>query len=310
MQPVDIIFLMTIMFKIVFTVGVGFIFKRTGIIDEKLQKGLSDLLVKGIVPFNILEVATCEYTKELAMGVGYSAVICLVYYLAAILIGHLIVSRLKTDLNSKRVIITMIAFANVGFIGFSLTGEIFGVEGNLYCVVYNLAYNMLLYTYGLHLLSGGGSFSIKSIITKSVTVACIFAIIIFFTPVSIPSVVMEGISSIGGTVFPISMIIIGCELNSMSISSLLKNKYAYIVSALRLLILPIVMLVILRCLGFRGTLPRTLVMLTALPCGSMNIIFAESFNCSPKLAATTVVQSMLLMIPALPVIIALSFAFL
>ncbi len=306
----DIAFIIKIIFKIVFTVGVGFIFKRTGVIDDKLQKGLSDLLVKGIVPFNILEVATCEYSKELAQGVGFSVIICLVYYLAALVLGHIIVKNLKTDVNSKRVLVTMIAFANVGFIGFSLTGEIFGAEGTLYCVVYNLCYNVLLYTYGLNLLSGGSGFDIKAIFTKPVTVACIIAIFIFFTPISFPPVLLDCISGIGGMVFPISMFIIGCEINDMKLSMLIKSKHAYIVSALRLLILPFIMLVILKALGFHGTLPRTLVVLTALPSGSMNIIFAESYNCSPKLAALTVVQSMLLMIPALPVIIAASFAFL
>lgn len=42
----------------------------------------------------------------------------------------------------------------------------------------------------------------------------------------------------------------------------------------------------------------------------MNIIFAEAYDCAPKLAAVTVVQSMLLLIPTLPIIIAVSFAFL
>ncbi len=306
----DITFIINMMFKIVFTVGVGFILKRMGVIDDKLQKGLSDLLVKGIVPFNILEVAACDYSRQLAAGVGFSAIICTVYYIAAIGIGHLIVRRLKTDINSKRVIITMIAFANVGFIGFSLTDEIFGVEGTLYCVVYNLCYNLLLYTYGLNLLSGGSGFDIKTIFKKPVTLACILAIVIFFTPVSLPDVLLDSISGIGGMVFPVSMFIIGCEINDMKLSMLLKNRYAYIVSALRLLILPMIMLVILRALGFHGTLPRTLVVLTALPSGSMNIIFAESYNCSPKLAALTVVQTMLLMIPLLPVITAAAFALL
>ncbi len=306
----DIMFLMGIMLKIVFVVAVGFILKKTGVITDSMQKGLSDLLVKGIVPFNILEVATCEYTPELAANVGYGFLICGIYYLAAIIIGTFLVKLLKTDEKSKRIIITMITFANVGFIGFSLTDELFGAEGSLYCVIYNLLYNALMYVYGISLISGENRIDIASVLKKPVTLACIAALIIFFTPLYIPEVLLSPISSIGSMVFPVSMLIIGCEINSMNLKELLVNKTAYIVSFLRLLAFPLAMAAILHILGFRGILPRTMVVLTALPCGSMNLIFAESYDCSPKLAAVTVVQSMVLLIPALPIIIAVSFVFL
>ncbi|MCC8097590.1 MAG: AEC family transporter [Eubacterium sp.] len=306
----DIMFLTSIMVKIIFVVAVGFILKRTGVITDELQKGLSGLLVNGIVPFNILEASVCEYSEELAVNVGYSAVIAGAYYLLVIIFGHLLVRRFKLDKNSKRIIITMITFANVGFIGFSLTGELFGEEGTLYCVIYNLFYNALMYVYGINLLSGEKGFNLKAAFKKPVTVACIIALIIFFSPFHIPDMLLSPISSIGSMVFPVSMIIIGCEINEMELSMLIKNKYAYVVSALRLLILPLIMAAVLHLLGFRGILPRTMVVLTALPCGSMNIIFAEAYDCAPKLAAVTVVQSMLLLIPTLPIIIAVCFALL
>ncbi len=306
----DIMFLSSIMFKIVFVVAVGFVLKRTGVITDELQKGLSSLLVNGIVPFNILEASVCEYSAELAARVGYSAVIAGAYYVLTIVLCHIMVKFFKLDINSKRIIITMVTFANVGFIGFSLTGELFGEEGTLYCVIYNLFYNVIMYVYGINLISGERGFNIKDVIKKPVTVACILALIIFFSPITIPDMVLSPISSIGSMVFPVSMIIIGCEINEMDLSMLVKSKYAYIVSALRLLILPLIMAAVLHFLGFRGILPRTMVVLTALPCGSMNIIFAEAYDCAPKLAAVTVVQSMLLLIPTLPVIIAVSFAFL
>lgn len=306
----DAWFLANLMFKIVFVVAAGFVLKRTGVITDELQRGLSNLLVTGIVPFNILEVATCEYTPELAANVGFGFLICGIYYAFAILAGNIIVRFLKTDIKSKRIIITMITFANVGFIGFSLTGELFGAEGSLYCVIYNLLYNVLMYVYGINLISGEGRFDILAILKKPVTLACIAALVIFFTPIYIPDILLSPISSIGSMVFPVSMIIIGCEINNMKLTDLAFNKTAYLVSFLRLLAFPLVMAAVLHFLGFRGVLPRTMVVLTALPCGSMNLIFAESYDCSPKLAAVAVVQSMVLLIPALPIIIAVSFVFL
>lgn len=306
----DIMFSASIMFKIIFVVGAGFVLKRTGVINDELQKGLSNLLVNGILPFNILEASVCEYSAELAVNVGYSAVIAGAYYVLTIIFSHLLVKGFKLDSDSKRIIITMVTFANVGFIGFSLTGELFGEEGTLYCVIYNLCYNIIMYVYGINLISGETGFDIKAVLKKPVTIACIVALIMFFSPITIPETVLSPISSIGSMVFPISMIIIGCEINEMDLSMLIKSRYVYIVSALRLLVLPIIMTFILHFLGLRGILPRTMVILTALPCGSMNIIFAEAYDCAPKLAAVTVVQSMLLLIPTLPIIIAVSFAFL
>jgi len=48
------------------------------------------------------------------------------------------------------------------------------------------------------------------------------------------------------------------------------------------------------------------VLMAALPCGTMNVIFAEKYDCAPEFASRTVIQSLVLMIITLPLMILLT----
>jgi hypothetical protein len=50
----------------------------------------------------------------------------------------------------------------------------------------------------------------------------------------------------------------------------------------------------------------TLVLMTALPSGTINVIYAEKNNCAPKFTARTVVLTLILMVLTLPLLMALS----
>lgn len=56
------------------------------------------------------------------------------------------------------------------------------------------------------------------------------------------------------------------------------------------------MLIILKLLKLPDEISGTCAILTALPAGSLNVIYAEQYNCEPEFASRTVVQTMVFMI--------------
>ena len=87
--------------------------------------------------------------------------------------------------------------------------------------------------------------------------------------------------------------------------NLLTVKKAYVVSALRLIILPALMLAAVWGLSFYfPMLPETksvVVLMCALPCGSMNVMYSENYDVAPHFSARTVSLSMIFMLVTLVV---------
>lgn len=298
--------LFTILGKILLMVLFGFMLKKIGIINDEFQKGLSNLLLNAILPVSILSSSSNPFSKELSKGLIITAVLCLIYYVFTLIFTHFIARILKIDNATKKIFITMSVFANVGFIGFPIANELYGNHGMLYAVIYNMFYQIFLFTYGINLLSNKGKFNISSIFKSPVSLSSFAAIIIYLSPYRFPKFISESLSTIGGMMVPLSMMIIGCTLVGMKSTEIFKDKYSYFVSLLRLVIFPLAIIAILLLIGIKGEVAVIIAVLTGLPSGSLNVILAEQYNCNPKYAARTVIQSMVLMTVMLPVIIFLS----
>lgn len=298
--------LIEIIGKIFFMILFGFVLKKAGIITNEFQKGLSNLLLNAILPVSILSSASNPFSKELSRGLLIAALLCFMYYISTLILTHLITGTFKTDNSTKKIFITMSVFANVGFVGFPIADELFGSNGMLYTVIYNMFYQIFFFTYGTNLLSNKGKFNISSIFKSPVTLSSFAAVIIYLSPYRFPVFINESLSTVGGMMVPLSMIIIGCTLVDIRPKEILKDKYSYLVSLLRLLIFPLAVIGILLLIGIKGEVAVIIAVLTGLPSGSLNVILAEQYNCNPEYAARTVIQSMILMIVTLPVIISLS----
>ena len=99
------------------------------------------------------------------------------------------------------------------------------------------------------------------------------------------------------------IVVVGGSMAGFQFGCLFTRPGAYVVTALRLLALPLFMMLGLWALGFNVTLASIAVLLTAMPSASMNVIFAEQYGGNVQFAAASVVQSMLFMMGSLPLIV-------
>ena len=122
----------------------------------------------------------------------------------------------------------------------------------------------------------------------------------FILPWRMPGFIADTFKLIGDMTVPMSMIVMGSMLAGVNIKKLLTDKKAYIVSALRLLVLPgLVMGAVLIFSNWFIISPETksvVVLMCTLPCGSMNVIFAENYDVAPHFATRTVSLSMVFML--------------
>lgn len=288
--------------KIAVMVSLGFLLRKLNVITEVLQKGLTNLLLTAILPFSIIASSGYERTGALTRGLLIVGAAAVLYYAVAIILMKLLSDRLPFGEKKKRIFITMTVFQNTGFVGFPLMQALFGSQGLLLAVVFNMAYNLFMFSYGIQLLSGEKA-DVKKFILNPVSIASVIAIIIFVSPFRFPAFVAAPIADIGSMTIPISMMIIGASLALIPLRSLLSDWGAYLVSSIRLVALPGLVLLAMLFLPIDPITKSVIVLMSALPCGSMNVMFSEKYDCEPEFAAKTVVQSMLLMIITLPIMI-------
>ena len=293
--------------QVALLMALGFFLKKRRLITPEFQQGLADFLMYAVMPFSVLASAGSEFSPQLAGRLGQAGLIACGYYLAALPLCGLLarqVFKKKAAPGRQGIFVTMAVFANTGFIGLPVVKALYGSEGFLYGIIYNMAYQVFLFTLGVMLLGGSRKFPWRALYGDPVTVLSVAALAIYLSPFRFPPLLNGLFNQIGDMCVPISMIVTGCCVADVKLTGLFREKSAWLISLLRLLALPLAMLAVLRLLRVSPVLAAACVVLTALPVGSLNVILAQRYGADTNYATTAVVQSMLLFLGALPLVLA------
>lgn len=291
--------------KIILMIALGFVTTKIGIMTGDMKKLLSNFLMKIVLPINIISSACQKYSAVNGIGMLKVLLISAAYYAAALFILTVICKKRMTK-DKKAIFINLSVFANVGFIGFPLLQELLGNVGTLYTVAYNMAFQLFFFTYGMFLMKNDGELSVKAIFKNSIIYFSIASIALYFSQLRFPKFVDSALSSVGAMMVPLSMIIIGYEIAAMDIRRLYRDKMAYIVSFIRLVAAPVLMLIVMKILGIQHDVAVAVTILTALPSGSLTVIAAEDYGMDTSQAACAVAQSTVLMVVTLPIVVIFS----
>ena len=294
-----------IILKMFIFISIGYILRKTGVTDAHFQNKLGNLLIKLIIPIAILVSANQELSPGQMTDFLLFILFSLGYYLVCMFLFTKLRKKLPLDEKKSALFANLLIFANVGLIGFPVIQQMHGSTGLLLAVFYNLFFNVFLFSFGVKQLGSRDS-SLKQFLLSPIVISLIFTLALFFSPFRLPEIVAAPLQQIADTSAPLSMFVVGGSLAAMPLISILKNKWAYVVTAMRQIILPLIMMGLLYILGFRGMWPSVCVTLTALPTGTLNIITAEQYGGDVEFATTATVQGNVLMLATLPVILLLS----
>lgn len=292
-----------VFFKIFVFLGLGFVLNKIKVIDGNAEKALSKVLLTAVLPFMILNSSQHTYSNEAVNGMITCAAFAVCYYALTLIVLRLSLKKVKMPEDERRIMVTCTVFANTGFVGFPLMEALFGAYGLLLAAVFNLCYNLFFYTYAVYLFSKKPHFKLVEIFKNPVSVASILAIVLFIIPWRMPQFLGDTFKLIGDMTVPMSMMVMGSMLAGVKIKKLITDKKAYVVSALRLMILPALMLAAVWGVSFFTPMsPETksvVVLMCALPCGSMNVMYSENHDVAPHFCARTVSLSMVFMLVTL-----------
>ena len=147
--------------------------------------------------------------------------------------------------------------------------------------------------------------SLKSIILSPIVLSALAGILLFVTNTGskLPSVLT---SFIGGLVHlnaPLAMIVLGIYLARTKIGALFTTKRLYLVSTVRLLVIPLVTVLVFMLFPVSTPIRMTMLIAGAAPVGANVAVYSQLYDTDYGYACQTVTQSTLSSIITMPVII-------
>ena len=115
----------------------------------------------------------------------------------------------------------------------------------------------------------------------------------------------EFFSAIGSMSGTLSMMLIGSWLIGLNLKSIMTKPLCYAVSVLRLLVFPLLVYLVLYLLKVDLIMRNTIVLISALPVGALNVVLAKKYNTDVSFANETMMQTLVLSVVTIPLLVLL-----
>lgn len=292
----------------------GVIAYKTGLINKTSTAHLSNLLLMMVSPLLSFLSYQLDFTPALLNGLLLALFASVLTYVISIGLSELLfrpgkslLSKTETRTENYGVEKIALVYSNCGFFGIPLVSSIFGTEGVFYLTAYLTAFNVLLWTHGL--LAMGERFDLKTLWKKLMTpaiLAVVTGVICFLLRIHLPELLTYPLGLIANMNTPLAMIVAGANLAQADLLKCLKKPRVYLVSFLRLLVLPALSLLLLWVLhitiSLDFTIAFTVFIASACPVGAVSIMFAERFGKDSSYATELFVVTTVLSLLTIPLI--------
>lgn len=292
---------MLTMFFCIFT---GFILRKKKLEPEDTDCVLSKLLSYALAP--ALTFTTFSQNFNLAsLAEHYPLILysCLLIGLAVLLAGPL--SRLFAKEGYTRNIYKYaIAFANYSYMGNAIVLSIFGSELLYYYMLFTIPMGMVCYSWGMaQLIPGRGGLkgTLVRILNPS-TMAMSLGILagLLNLKAYIPEFISSAMRNLGNCMGPIAMVLTGYVVGMYDIKKMLTNKNLYLVTALRLTVLPALFCGILLLFGADKLVLTLAIVAFATPLGLNTVVFPAAYGADTSIGAGMALISHVLSVITFP----------
>ncbi len=283
--------------------AIGFIIKKRGILNSTVNKKLSELLLKVTAPLLVISSFQVEFTSEILMNVLMVFAFAVAAHIVSILLGQVLFKR--SNVEEKKIMKFAAIYSNCAFMGFPLLESLFGNTGVLYGSIYVAAFNIFVWTNGVMIFSEKKKFDLKNlkkILLNPGIVSVVIGILLFLFSLELPAPAARAINLVGSMTVPLSMLIIGAIIADCEIKKLLSGWNLYYITAIRLVLMPVLGFVILKLVGMPDMLLKVCTVVLAMPVATTTAIFAELHDSNAIFASSVVALSTLLSIVTIPLL--------
>ena len=300
----DFLHIVTQMLMIFGIVLVGLASAKRNLWAGELDRKLSVFILNVSMPALILASVMGKDLEFEASEVLTLSLVAVVNYVILIGMACLIPKIWHVNLSRQGLARFMLAFGNVSFIGYPVCDAVFGPKAVFCASVLNIPFNLLIFTIGVSFINGGkarSAFSPKLVFSPCV-VASLIAVVIALMGISVSEPVGQWFHLLGDLTTPCALLIIGSSLSHIPVRDMLGNRFAYAISLLRLIVLPLVVGVVLRLMGVDRFVANVAVVLSAMPIATNGIMMCLQYGKDERVMTQGLFLSTLFSVVTIPLI--------
>ena len=293
-----------IMLILLAIVIVGYVAGKLKYMGGDFDRRLSNIIIDITCPALILSSTMGGKLPDRSLILPLLGISLLTYVLLAIAAWTL--PRWLTKKSEDRGTVGFaLMFGNVGFIGYPIVGAIFGHEAVFYAAILNVVNTLTVFTAGVMLMNGERqrmAFQSKILVSTPMISAYLAILIVALGIDNIPSVISQPITMIGGITVPGALLIIGSSMSRLSWRMMLGSGVVYVTTAFRLLILPLLLYVIFRTMGFDSLVVNINTLVIAMPVATYGTILCLRYGRDTALITEITFISTLLSVLTIPLV--------
>ncbi|HCT63901.1 MAG TPA: autotransporter [Lachnospiraceae bacterium] len=293
----DVVDLQLMLFAILL---VGFFLRKKNLVSKESRKSIINILMNALLPCMIISSFDMEFSDEIFRFSTEALIIGTIAQIVYVFISKYLFFMANKD--QQAVLRAGTICSNAGYIGMPVSQGIYGDAGLILASVQCLPIRIFTWTIGTAMfVKTDRKQIIKTIFTHPCIVSVFIGMILMVTPLHLPVFIGGAIKSMGGGSTAISMMVIGMILAEAEPKKVFNRLVLYF-AAIRLVIIPIIMVVILKFLNVDSVVVGVSVLLSGMPAGSNTVVLAAKYDGDEVFASQNIFVSTLFSMVTIPLL--------
>ena len=247
---------------------VGYIGSRRGMLGPDFARSASKLTLNVFMSATILYSVVNNPPVMDGGELAWSLLVAFLVLALGYVVSALITRMLPLSKERAPIFELLVSVMNPMFIGVPVAELLLGSQGVFYIALQNAFFNLLLFTYGVWRLKAGdrGRLRLGDIVTVPLIVT-VLGVVIFALRLPCPLFLKDMLGAVSPATMPMSMVVIGASLGKVRLIDAFTEKSLYLVSALRLLLMPLLTWLLFLVLPADPILRSAMLIVSACPSG-------------------------------------------
>lgn len=303
--------LIQLMIKFFVLMSVGYVLFKIRIMDADFNKKLTNFVLRVTMPCMIVSSVFSASSDRDIKKVLFVFLIAIIMYFSLPVIGMLIARVMGCKVENRGIYVFMTIFTNTGFMGFPVIESILGKEALFYTAIFNMIFNIFLYTVGVkainHPEKAGNKTDIKKILLHPGVVSAVIAIILYFSMVQLPDLITGPVTQIGNLTPTLAMLLMGASLAKVPVKKVFNEPRVYVFIAIKQILLPILSWLLIKNVISDPVIQLITLTMISLPIANSVVMFTIEYDRNEELAAKNVFLSTVASIVLLPLVLYITY---
>ena len=281
----------------------GYIAGRRRVVDNSNVKSLITFVMSFALPCALF-VTIASTPRRVLWGQGKVAVALAIVYFVIFGLTHLVSQRLGKETAANTTVLALsLAFPNAAAIGLPLLLSAYGSGAVVSVAVAIAVGSITISPITLAILENstvaGGSLSPMArmqtsawrAIKKPVVWAPVLGVLSVAADLHLPSYIDRGLTVLGNATAGSALFLTGLVVSAQRFRLTWGVTSAVVAKNL---LQPALCLIVARLLGMSADATRSVVLISAIPCGFFGIVFGKNFDATPEVASSSLIASYVL----------------